>query len=114
MGPPPRVYPVRDAGGLAAYCQLRGAIAPTPRQRGIETPARPLASRWAWARLLKRVFALDLERCPRCPSGRLRIIAALTGWPVIRRIWCRLKLAADPPPLAAARLEPGRFAWISV
>jgi hypothetical protein len=108
--PPPRVHQVRYAGCLAAHSKLRGAITPTPRQQGIETEASPVASRWAWARLLKRVFSLDLERCPRCPSGRLRIIAAITCRPVIRRILCHLKLAADPPPLAAARLEPGRFA----
>jgi len=47
--PPPRVHPVRYAGGLAAHSKLRGAITPTPRQRGIETQARPVASRWAWA-----------------------------------------------------------------
>ena len=61
----------------------------------------------------KRVFALDLERCPRCQSGALRMIAALTSRPVIRRILRHLKRAADPPPLAPARLGQGRFAWVS-
>jgi hypothetical protein len=112
--PPPRVHPVRYAGCLAAHSKLRGAITPTLRQRGIETQARPVASRWAWARLLKRVFALGLERCPRGHSGTWRILTALTYRPVIRRIWCPLKLAADPPPLAPARLEQGRFTWTSI
>jgi Putative transposase len=112
--PLPRVHQVRYAGCLAAHRNLRGAITPTPSQRGIETQASPVASRWAWARLLKRVFALDLERCPRCPSGRLRIIAAITCRPVIRHLLRHLKLATDPLPLAPARLEPGRFAWTSV
>ena len=114
LAPAPRVHPVRDAGCWAAHRKLRGASPPTRRQQGIETQARPVASRWAWARLLKRVFSLDLEGCPRCPSGRLRIIAAITCRPVIRRMLCRLKRAADPPPLAPARLEQGRFAWTSV
>jgi hypothetical protein len=26
----------------------------------------------------KRVFAIDMERCPVCQQGRLRIIAAIT------------------------------------
>jgi hypothetical protein len=94
--PQPRVHQVRYAGCLAAHSNLRGAITPTPSHRGIETQASPVASRWAWARLLKRVFALDLERCPRCPSGRLRIIAVITCWPVLFHI-----LASHPAPSQA-------------
>jgi hypothetical protein len=55
-----------------------------------------------------------LERCPRCQLGSLRIISAITCRPVIRRILSHLQLAPDPPSLAAARLEPDWFAWISV
>ena len=109
--PPPRVHQVRYGGCLAAHSQLRGAITPTPRQQGIEEEASPVSSRWGWARLLKRVFAIDMARCPRCHQGTLRIIAAITNRLLIRRILGHLKLSADPPPLAPARLEQGRFAW---
>ena len=105
--PPSQVHPVWYAGCLAAHSQLRGVIPPTTRQPGIEAAARPASSRWGWAGLLKRVFAIDMERCPRCPQGASRIIAAIT-W---RRILSHLKLAADLPPLAQARLGQGRFAW---
>jgi hypothetical protein len=37
------------------------------------------------ARLLKRVFELDLEHCPNC-GGELRIIAAILEQPVIEKI----------------------------
>jgi hypothetical protein len=97
--PPPRVHPVRYAGCLAAPSKLRRFIPPTPRQQGIDPAARPVSSRWGWARLLKRVFAMDLERCPRCHPGALRLIAAITWGPVIRRILGHLKLAAAPRPL---------------
>jgi hypothetical protein len=50
----------------------------------------------SWARLLKRVFAIDLERCPRCPLGAWRILAALSSRPLMRRLLRPLKLAADP------------------
>ena len=50
-----------------------------------------------WARLLKRIFALDMARCPWCPRGALRIIAAITQGEVIRTILRHLKLAVDPP-----------------
>lgn len=111
--PPPRVHQVRYGGCLAAHSKLRRAITPTPRQQGVEPPASPVSSRWGWARLLKRVFAIDLERCPRCQSGTLRIIPAITSGPVIRRLLRHLKLEPDPPPIAPACLEQGRFAWAS-
>jgi hypothetical protein len=98
---------------LAAHSKLRGAITPTPRQQGIEAEARPVSSRFDWARLLKRVFAIDMERCPQCQQGTLRIISAITYQPILRRILTHLKLAADPPPIAPARLEQEQFTWAS-
>jgi hypothetical protein len=98
LGPPPRVHQVRYVGCLAAHSNLRRSIAPTPRQRGIEPSASPVSSRWGWARLLKRVLAIDMEGGPRCYQGALRIIAAITYRPVIRRILRPLKLTAAPLP----------------
>jgi hypothetical protein len=111
--PPPRVHQVRYGGCLAPHSKLRGVITPTCRQQGVEPAASPVSSRWGWARLLKRVFAIDLERCPTCHQGTLRIIAAITSGPIIREILYHLKLAADPPPIAPARLSQERFAWAS-
>jgi Putative transposase/Transposase zinc-binding domain len=77
--PLPRVHLVRYGGCLAPHSSLRGAIIPTPRQQGLEDEETDTASpRWSWARLLKRVFALDRARCPFCQRGALRIIAAIT------------------------------------
>jgi hypothetical protein len=64
---------------------------------------------WSWARLLKRVFAIDMARCPVCQQGRLRIIAAITDVNVIKKILRHLKLAVDPPPIASA--QQVAFAW---
>jgi hypothetical protein len=112
--PLPRVHLVRYAGCLAPHSQLRGAIIPTPRQQGVaEQEASTASPHWSWARLLKRVFALDMARCPWCPQGTLRIIAALTHSEVIRKILQHLKLAADPPPIAPARVRQEAFAWSS-
>jgi hypothetical protein len=30
-----------------------------------------------WARLLKRVFDIDMQHCPNCGAGELKIIAAI-------------------------------------
>ena len=112
--PLPRMHLVRYGGCLAPHSQLRGSITPTPRQQGMEAPEAGSASpRWGWARLLKRVFAFDMERCPACGRGTLRIIAAITQGDVIRTMLRHLKLAAAPPPIAPARAYQDHFAWAS-
>jgi hypothetical protein len=111
--PPPRVHQVRYGGCLAPHSKLRAVITRTPRQQGVPETASPVSSRWGWARLLKRVFTIDRERCPRCQQGTLRIIAAITSRPIVRQILCHLNLAAEPPPRAPARLSQERFAWAS-
>ena len=91
-----------------------GPIIPTPRQQGVEEQEDSTTSpRWSWARLLKRVFAVDMARCPWCQRGVLRIIAAITQGEVIRQILRHLKLSADPPPLAPARVHQEAFTWSS-
>ena len=94
---------------------LRDAVIPTPRQQGVDGAGdgRPEAPRWGWARLLQRVFAIDLERCPFCQRGALRIIAAITQGEVIRKILCHLKRAADPPPIAPPRARQETFDWVA-
>ena len=56
----------------------------------------------SWARLLKRVFDIDIERCTDC-GGTLKIIAAIEDPPVIARILAHLGLPTRAPPRAPAR-----------
>ena len=58
--------------------------------------------RLSWARLLKRVFDLDLEHCPNC-GGELKIIAAILAQSVIEKILMHLGLQARAPPRAPGR-----------
>jgi len=51
----------------------------------------------SWARLLKRVFDIDIERCPNCGSA-LKIIAAIEDPPVIVKILAHLGLPTRAPP----------------
>jgi hypothetical protein len=109
---------VRPSGavwGLSGpHSRLRGAITPTPRQQGGEEPdASNAASHWSWARLLKRVFALDLATCPFCHQGTLRIIAAMTQGEVIRKVLRHVQLAPDPPSMAPARSRQAAFDWVA-
>jgi hypothetical protein len=50
--------------------------------------------------LLKRVFAIDMQRCPNCGGGELKIIAAFLERPVIQKILTHLGLQARAPPRA--------------
>jgi hypothetical protein len=63
---------------LAPHAGLRAAIVPGPAQ-DTNVPkdehAHGKPARMVWARLLKRLFDLGLEHCPRC-GGEFRIIAA--------------------------------------
>ena len=59
--------------------------------------------------MLKRIFAIEMERCPACQQGTLRIIAVITQGSIIRKILRHLKLAVDPPPIAPTR--QAAFAW---
>ena len=58
--------------------------------------------RLSWAKLLKRVFEIDMEHCPNC-GGELKIIAAILEQPVIEKILTHLGLQARAPPRAPAR-----------
>ncbi len=55
----------------------------------------------AWADLLQRVFEVDALRCPDC-GPRMRVLSAITGPDVARRILDCLRMPSRAPPLAAS------------
>ena len=65
------------------------------------TQARP--QRIGWARLLERVFDIDMQHCPNCGAGQLKIIAAILERPVIEKILTHLGLDPQAPPRGRAR-----------
>ena len=81
--------PLREHGVLAPNAKLRAQGVPQEPEAPAQEAApaeceancahhRPV--RLSWAKLLKRVFDLDLEHCPNC-GGELRIIAAILEQP---------------------------------
>jgi Putative transposase len=110
--PRPHIHLVRYGGCLAPHSHLRGSVIPTPRQQGgAEQEAGTASAHWSWARLLKRVFALEMATCPFCQCGVLRLIAVITQESVSTRIVRHLQLAAVPPPIAPARARQEIYAF---
>jgi hypothetical protein len=110
--PLPRVHLVRYGGCLAPHSHLRGVIRPTPRQQGLDGQETKTGTpSWPWARLLSRVFGLDMRPCPLCRRGSLHIIAVITQESVITRILRHLQLASVPPPIAPARVRQEIFTF---
>jgi hypothetical protein len=97
--PRPRLNLIRFHGVLAPNAKLRPLVVPqqppvqaqaaseaaAPAECEVETAqARP--NRISWARLLKRVFDIDMDQCPNCGGGELKIIAAILERPVIEKM----------------------------
>jgi len=64
--PRPRLHLIRFHGVLAPHAKLRAAIVPTPENAPEHAAdhAHGAPARMSWARLLKRVFDIDIEHCP--------------------------------------------------
>jgi len=78
----------------------------------VDTGDAPVAERdaprrryWAWADLMRRVFALDVLACPTC-GGRLRFIATIEDPPVVQRILAHVGLPTTLPEARPARPPP--------
>jgi hypothetical protein len=110
-GARPHLHLVRFHDVLAPNAKLRALVVPqvpeppaqTTQPAACETNCahhRPV--RLSWAKLLNRVFEIELEHCPNC-DGELKIIAAILERPVIGKILTHLELQARAPSRAAAR-----------
>ena len=92
--PRPRLHLIRDHGVLAPNAKLRGAVIPQPARKDSapgQEHTQGQAARMRWARLLKRVFHIHVERCA---CGRqLNIVAAIEEPVVIVGIRTHLGLA---------------------
>jgi Putative transposase len=105
--PRPKLHLTRFHGVLAPHAKLRAAIVPSPAEKATahsadHARAHGSPARMSWARLLKRVFDIDIERCPNC-GGALKIIAAIVDPAVIAKILIHLHLPARAPPRSPAR-----------
>jgi hypothetical protein len=118
--PRPRLNLIRYHGVLAPNATAREYIVPGPRPD--EAPPEDASSdapcahaaptytpqpayRLSWARLLARVFHIDVTVCPDC-GGTMKVIAPLTDPPAIRTYLDGVGLTSRPPPVAPPRPRP--------
>jgi Putative transposase len=96
--PPPRRPLLAYHGLLAPRARWRSTIVPPPAPDDARADAGARSPRrWTWARLLHRVFAIEVLVCDRC-GGPRRILGAVIDPPAVRRGLVALGLAATPPP----------------
>ena len=100
-------------GVLAPNAKLRREVVPSPPEQATAPAcdhAQGAPARLSWARLLKRVFDIDIEHCPNC-GGSLKSIAApstrlrtgIEDPPVIVKILAHLGLPTRAPPRSPAQ-----------
>ena len=92
----------------------------TPREGNVAGPMKPVMvlgprdsacteprprRRLTWAELMRRVFTLDVLKCPVC-RGPMKIIAEITQPEVIARFLAALDLPAEHPEIERARPPP--------
>jgi hypothetical protein len=113
--PPTEAAPASPDAATAPVSRSSTAAAETPRVRvsgatcrdtTSDTAAAPPPRRyWAWADLLRRIFAIDALACAQC-GGRLRLIATIEEPAVVDRILRHLGLPTDLPDLLPPRPPP--------
>ena len=106
--PRPKAHLVRYHGLFAPNARERAGIVAGPKAAskagGADgTAANACTTPMSWMARLKRLFAVDLRRCPHC-GGQLQVIGAITDPGVIARILKHMgldgRLQARAPPSA--------------
>jgi len=97
-------------GVLAPNAKLRSEIIPGNKKNksnvsdtNDDVPPSPASVRISWARLLNRVFDIDIEDCLHC-GGTLKIIAAILERAAITKILDHLGLSSRAPPRSPAQV----------
>lgn len=112
--PRPKIHLIRFAGVFAPHYKYRSEVVPKPKELSvveelIESKTKPKSkSRISWARLLKRVFNIDVAKCNKC-RGQMKIIAAIEDPKVIKKILAHLGLPTKAPTPWPVRGPPSQL-----
>lgn len=117
--PKPRVHLIRYAGAFARHAKIRPDVLVKARMGdltdatvAIDEPKAPSEKSKSWARLLRKVFGIDVESCHNCGGKNVKNIAAIMEKAVIEKILTHIGIPPDIPEVAAARAPPqAAFDW---
>ena len=113
--PRPRAHVTRYHGLFAPHSKARAKIvlgkpkdqtgtAKDESQKNGEEKQKS-ESRMSWAKLLNRVFKVDVTHCQFC-RGEVKVVAAIMERKTIEKILNHLGLPTDPPTIHPARPPP--------
>ena len=103
--PPPRMHRTRYHGLWSSHASGRSEV--TPKAPPVESEHEGCThkpKRYEWARLLARVFSIDVLSCAKCSAGRMQRVAFVTEPDAIRKILRSVGLPADSPHPMPSRL----------
>ncbi|MCZ2142005.1 MAG: transposase [Ignavibacteriales bacterium] len=102
--PQPRIHLTRFHGVLAPNHAWRKSVVPEPKKKK-EDGSKCHHGRMKWAELLKRVFQIDLKKCPDC-AGEVKFVSAIMKRDVVVKILDHLKLPSELPRWSPPRAPP--------
>ena len=108
--PRPRVHLIRFHGVFAPHFKYRSLVTPE-RSDKINTISRTEQKKQkksyaiGWAKMLKRVFDIDIQTCLKC-GGRIKIISSIQDPLLIKRILSHLGENHRTPELVPPRGPP--------
>jgi hypothetical protein len=113
--PKPRTHVTRYHGLFAPHSKNRHRIVLQKAKVKSEAETENAApekkvksdSRMSWAKLLNRVFKIDITECQFC-RGEVKVVAAIMEKAVIENILKHLGLPNEPPIISPARPPPQR------
>jgi hypothetical protein len=121
--PPPRIHLTRFHGILAPHSKFRKLVVPqiveekvednTDIEKSLEVQDEDdglKQKRISWAKLLSRVFALDMANCDHC-GGDMRAVCAVIKQEIVVKILTHLGLPARAPPVSPSKVPRQEDFW---
>ena len=104
--PLPRAHITRYHGAFAPHSKARKKIVLRETTHVGEPPTSSSSqAKMSWAKLLNRVFKIDVTRCQFC-RGEIKIVAAILEKKAVEKILNHLGLPTEPPIIHLARPPP--------